>query len=81
MREYCAFCETAPGDDALLRLARACLGTRSTNSVQLLARTPDGEPAGFTTICGVWSSTRSPWLTYTCELGAASPSATAQPDQ
>ncbi|MFA9272045.1 MAG: hypothetical protein ACEQSX_15070, partial [Baekduiaceae bacterium] len=55
MREYCAFYGTAPGDDALLRLARACLADPVATGVQLLAGTADGEPAGFATIYWLWS--------------------------
>lgn len=59
MRDYCAFYGTAPGDDALLRLARACLADPVATGVQLLARTADGEPAGFATIYWLWSSTEA----------------------
>lgn len=59
MRAYCAFYETAPGDDALERLARACLADPRATGTQLLARDASGQAAGFATIYWLWSSTRA----------------------
>lgn len=59
MRGYCEFYGTAPGDDALERLARACLADPETTGTQLIARGPGGEPLGFATIYWTWSSTRA----------------------
>lgn len=59
MRGYCEFYGTAPGDDALLRLARACLADPVATGTQLIARDPDSTPAGFATIYWTWSSTQA----------------------
>lgn len=59
MRGYCEFYGTAPGDDALERLARACLADPKSTGTQLIARGPDRLPLGFATIYWTWSSTRA----------------------
>lgn len=59
MRGYCAFYGTAPGDDALERLARACLADPVATGTQLLARDGDGTAIGFATVFWTWSSTRA----------------------
>lgn len=59
MRGYCEFYGTAPGDDALERLARACLADPTTTGTQLVARDADGAAIGFATIYWTWSSTRA----------------------
>lgn len=59
MRGYCEFYGTAPGDDALERLARACLADPVATGTQLLARDADGSAIGFATIYWTWSSTQA----------------------
>lgn len=59
MRGYCEFYGTAPGDDALERLARACLADPAATGTQLLARDGEGAAIGFATIYWLWSSTRA----------------------
>lgn len=59
MRGYCTFYGTAPGDDALERLARACLADPKATGTQLIARSPDGAALGFATMYWTWSSTRA----------------------
>ncbi|MBJ7329272.1 MAG: GNAT family N-acetyltransferase [Solirubrobacteraceae bacterium] len=59
MRGYCTFYETAPTDEALHGLMRACLADPATTGEQLIARDADGEPAGFATIYWMWSSTQA----------------------
>lgn len=59
MRGYCEFYGTAPGDDALERLARACLADPKATGTQLIARAPGGDAIGFATMYWTWSSTRA----------------------
>jgi GNAT superfamily N-acetyltransferase len=59
MRGYCDFYGVAPGDDALLALARALIADPEHEGVQLLARDESlpGAPAvGFATVYWSWST-------------------------
>jgi ribosomal protein S18 acetylase RimI-like enzyme len=57
MRAYCDFYEVAPTDEALLALSRALLADPDREGVQLIARTDDGEAAGFATVYWSWATT------------------------
>ncbi len=59
MRGYCAFYETAPSDEALERLMRACLADPVATGVQLIARDDGGAAVGFATVYWLWSSTEA----------------------
>jgi len=60
LQGYCEFYAVAPGDDALLALARALIADPAREGVQLLARAPGGVgggPAiGFATVFWSWST-------------------------
>lgn len=57
MRAYCEFYETAPGDDALLALARALLADPKAEGLQLIARAESSEAVGFATLLWSWDTT------------------------
>jgi GNAT superfamily N-acetyltransferase len=57
MRSYCAFYETAPGDEALLSLSRALLADPEHEGVQLLARDRHGRASGFASVFWSWDTT------------------------
>lgn len=59
MRSYCEFYETAPGDEALLDLARALLADPDTQGVQLIARDERSLAAGFATLFWSWDTTEA----------------------
>jgi GNAT superfamily N-acetyltransferase len=58
MRAYCDFYDTAPGDGALLSLARALIG-EPREGVQLLARDALGRASGFATVFWCWDTTEA----------------------
>jgi GNAT superfamily N-acetyltransferase len=58
MRSYCDFYEVAPGDDALLAMARELIADPVKEGLQLIARDEDGRAVGFATIFWTWSTTR-----------------------
>ena len=53
MRAYCDFYGVAPGDDALLGLARTLLADPTCEGFQLIARDDSGRAIGFATV--FWS--------------------------
>ena len=55
LRAYCAFYERAPGDGALLELARSLIA-RPHEGVQLIARSEASEPLGFATVYWTWDT-------------------------
>jgi GNAT superfamily N-acetyltransferase len=55
MRGYCSFYDAAPGDEALLALARALIADVR-EGVQLLARDPAGRAVAFATVYWSWST-------------------------
>ncbi len=57
MAAYLAFYETSAEPAVLEELCRALLADPRHEGVQLLARGPDGSPAGFATIYWSWSTT------------------------
>lgn len=57
MRAYCEFYETAPGDDALLGLARALLADPQAEGLQLIARGESSAAVGFATVLWSWDTT------------------------
>lgn len=59
MRAYCDFYETAPGDEALLALARRAIADPEGERVQLLARGEGGEPLGFASVFWSWDTTEA----------------------
>lgn len=56
MRAYCDFYGVAPGDDALLGLARALLADPDREGFQLIARDDEGRAVGFATVYWSWST-------------------------
>jgi GNAT superfamily N-acetyltransferase len=63
MRAYCDFYAVTPGDDDLLTIANALIADPEREGVQLLARDPTGEAAGFATVYWTWSTTSA------CRIG------------
>lgn len=59
VRAYCDFYEAEPRDDDLLSLFRALIADPVHEGLQLLARSPAGEPVGFATVYWTWSTTRA----------------------
>jgi ribosomal protein S18 acetylase RimI-like enzyme len=57
VRAYCEFYEVAPSDHALRALMHGLLASQGREGLQLLARGPVGEPAGFATLLFTWSTT------------------------
>jgi GNAT superfamily N-acetyltransferase len=57
MRAYCDFYEAAPSDEDLIRLSRALIDNPQREGLQLIAREPGGDAAGFATIYWSWSTT------------------------
>jgi GNAT superfamily N-acetyltransferase len=55
--DYCAFYETAPGAEALTRLARTLIADPAREGIQLLARADDGTAIGFATVYWTWQTT------------------------
>ncbi len=55
---YLAFYETSAEPAVLDALCRALIADPVREGVQLLARAPDGSPAGFATVYWSWSTTR-----------------------
>jgi GNAT superfamily N-acetyltransferase len=56
MRAYCEFYRVAPGDDALLGLARALVTDPEHEGFQLIARHEGGRAVGFATVYWSWST-------------------------
>ncbi|HEX7609510.1 MAG TPA: GNAT family N-acetyltransferase [Solirubrobacteraceae bacterium] len=59
LRAYCDFYETAPGDAALLELARRLLADPAREGVQLLAREDHGRAVGFASVFWAWDTTEA----------------------
>jgi GNAT superfamily N-acetyltransferase len=59
MEQYCAFYETAPGAEALTRLAEALLAAPESDGVQLIARDDEGVATGFATVYWSWDTTEA----------------------
>ncbi len=59
MEQYCAFYETAPGAEALVRLAEALLAAPDSEGRQLIARDASGQAAGFATVYWSWDTTEA----------------------
>jgi len=58
MAAYLRFYATSAEPAVLEELCRALLADPEREGVQLLARAPDGTPAGFATVYWTWSTTR-----------------------
>ncbi len=56
MRAYCDFYGVAPGDDALLDLARTLVADADREGFQLIARDDGGRAVGFATVYWSWST-------------------------
>ncbi len=56
MRAYCDFYEAAPGEAALLMLARALIAEPDRHGLQLIARERDQEAIGFATLFWTWDT-------------------------
>ncbi len=59
VRAYCDFYEAEPSDGDLLALFGALIADPVHEGLQLLARSPTGEPIGFATVYWTWSTTRA----------------------
>ncbi len=59
VRAYCDFYEANPTDASLLELFEALMEDPDRDGVQLLARSPSGEPVGFASLFWTWSTTRA----------------------
>lgn len=59
VRAYCDFYEASPSDEDLLSLFEALIEHPDCEGLQLLARSPAGEPVGFATLYWTWSTTRA----------------------
>ena len=59
MEQYCAFYRTAPGAEALTRLAEALLAAPDAEGMQLIARDDGGAAAGFATVYWSWDTTEA----------------------
>jgi GNAT superfamily N-acetyltransferase len=59
VRAYCDFYEAGPRDDDLLALFGALIADPAHEGLQLLARSPNGEPVGFATVYWTWSTTQA----------------------
>src|SRR5579884_1503623 len=57
VRAYCDFYEVAPTDADLIAVSEALLDDPEHEGLQLLARGPEGRPAGFATLYWSWSTT------------------------
>ena len=55
VRLYCDFYQVAPSDQDLQELSRNLID-RPSEGLQIIARTKDGQPAGFATIFWSWST-------------------------
>jgi GNAT superfamily N-acetyltransferase len=56
LRAYCDFYQVAPGDRALLELARALLADPQREGLQLLARDDADRAVGFATLYWTWQT-------------------------
>lgn len=56
MRAYCDFYGVAPGDDALLDVARTLVSDPEGEGFQLIARDDAGRAVGFATVYWSWST-------------------------
>src|SRR4029453_9161906 len=56
MRAYCDFYDVAPGDDALLDVARTLVAEPECEGFQLIARNDAGRAVGFATVYWSWST-------------------------
>jgi GNAT superfamily N-acetyltransferase len=63
MRAYCDFYEVSPSDEDLLTISRALIEDPECEGLQLLARDPGGQSAGFATVYWTWSTTSA------CRIG------------
>ncbi|MFL5823205.1 MAG: GNAT family N-acetyltransferase [Solirubrobacteraceae bacterium] len=57
MRAYCDFYVVSPSDAGLLSVARVLIDDPQREGIQLLARLPTGQAAGFATVYWTWSTT------------------------
>ena len=56
LRGYCDFYEVSPSDEALLAVSRALIADPEREGIQLIARDPDGQAAGFATVYWTWQT-------------------------